>query len=136
MAALPYTMPADGSIGPGNGQLPMGIEAPSNIAHGPAGHPGNDGYYYAIVQVWNYSAQVAASAWGREHGGFLQSGNCVIRTRDLTDPGSWRGWRNGTGNSTNQSATSPSQRRRRCLWRVPLPFQKHWSARLPQRLPL
>jgi hypothetical protein len=56
---------------------PAGLFQTSNIVHN-----SDDGYYYALVRAQRYRAQ--------------QQGTCVMRTRDLSDPKSWRAW-NGHG---------------------------------------
>ena len=86
VAAQPYKMPPGGP-GPGNKKSPMGYEAPSNIVRSP-----KDGYFYAAMQTWSFGAQQSGSEWQSMHGGWNGSGNCFIRTRQLTDPKSWRGW--------------------------------------------
>lgn len=55
------------------GTRPVGVFNPSNIVHRSA-----DGYYYALLHVEQFRDQ----AWG----------TCVMRTRDLADPTSWRAW--------------------------------------------
>ena len=92
-----------GGPGPGNGRSPMGYEAPSNIVQGVDGGDA-EGYFYAVLQTWAYGAQVSGSAWQELHGGWNGSGNCFIRTRDLTDPASWRGW---NGEDWNVSFVDP-----------------------------
>ncbi len=65
VASIPYQY--------AGGQGPMGVFEPSNIIYN-----SNDGYYYALVKFEEYGAQPV--------------GVSVIRTRDLSDPTSWRGW--------------------------------------------
>lgn len=49
---------------------------------------GKDGYYYAMVMsTQSYDSSAAAYD--------LDSGHCLMRTQDLSDPKSWRFWRNG-----------------------------------------
>jgi hypothetical protein len=48
--------------------------APSNIVRNP-----RDGYFYALVRLIGGGA----------------SGNCIVRTKDLSDPASWRAWSGG-----------------------------------------
>ena len=43
-------------------------------------------------QTWSFGAQRSSTEWGNAHGGWNGSGNCFIRTKQLTDPKSWRGW--------------------------------------------
>lgn len=64
---------------------PHGYMTPSNIVKGA------DGYYYALV----FYAQRAGPAGG---------GSCVIRTRNLGDPASWRAW---NGSAFALAMTSP-----------------------------
>ena len=68
VASVPYRyVPGDG---------PTGIFSPSNIVHNE-----RDGFYYALVYVNVRESYV---------------GNCLIRTKDLGDPGSWRAWSGGS----------------------------------------
>ena len=90
VAAQPYRQP-EGGPGPANGKSPMGYEAPSNVVRDT-----KTGWYYAAIQTWSYKAQTSASEWGKRHGGYNGSGSCMIRTRDVHDPTSWRAWRNTT----------------------------------------
>jgi PKD repeat protein len=69
VASAPYR------YSPGIG--PLGIFEPSSMVYRPS-----DDYYYAIVRAEPYQAQ--------------QRGACLIRTRNLDDPTSWRAW-DGTG---------------------------------------
>lgn len=69
LAATPY--PYQGDVGP------FGIFGGSNIVYN-----STDGYYYCIVQM--------------EAHGLQESGVSVIRTQDISDVSSWRGW-DGTG---------------------------------------
>jgi hypothetical protein len=69
VASVPYRYVPDGG--------PAGVFTPSNIVHNP-----RDGYYYSLVYVNLQQRYI---------------GNCLIRTRNLADPGSWRAW---TGGST------------------------------------
>ncbi|WP_242344131.1 LamG domain-containing protein [Anaeromyxobacter terrae] len=57
---------------PGNTTGPFGFFEPSNILS-------SDGYYYALMHV---EAKKAQTDWGV----------CLMRTGDLADPASWRGW--------------------------------------------
>ena len=82
-----------GGPGPGNGKPPMGYEAPSNII---SAHDGS-GWFYAIMQVWPYQKQESNTSWAAANDGWAGSGNCFIRTRDLTDPKSWRGYNGARG---------------------------------------
>ena len=66
-AMIPYQFTQDG---------PNGYFMPSNIVSS------RDGYYYAMFRAEPHALQ--------------QFGACIMRTRDLSDPSSWRGW-NGTG---------------------------------------
>ena len=52
---------------------PAGMFAPSNIVRNP-----RDGYFYVLARLIGY--------------GGSPRGTCVLRTRDLTDPRSWRAW--------------------------------------------
>src|SRR5262245_47843585 len=66
VAALPYRY----EIGAGS----YGYFNPSNIVYRP-----DDGYYYVLVASHrDYGAQ--------------RAGDCLLRTQNLADPGSWRGW--------------------------------------------
>jgi acetoacetate decarboxylase len=65
VASAPYRYAPDAG--------PYGVFAPSNIVY-----RARDGYYYAMVQVEPYRAQ--------------KGGTCVMRTRSLADPRSWRAW--------------------------------------------
>jgi hypothetical protein len=66
---LPYQYAA------GNG--PCGYFGPSNIVYNT-----NDGYYYSLIHL--------------EHRGSQATGTGLIRTNNLANPASWRGW-DGTG---------------------------------------
>jgi hypothetical protein len=66
VATLPYQFTMDG---------PNGYFMPSNIVRT------GDGYFYAMIRAQPKSAQ--------------QFGTCLMRTRDISDPTSWRAW-NGT----------------------------------------
>jgi hypothetical protein len=68
VASVPYRyVPGDG---------PTGIFTPSNIVHNE-----RDGYYYALVYVNLRDSYI---------------GNCLIRTKNLRSPGSWRAWSGGS----------------------------------------
>ncbi len=68
VASVPYRyVPGDG---------PVGVFTPSNIVHN-----AQDGYYYALVYVNVRQSYI---------------GNCLIRTKNLFEPGSWRAWSGGT----------------------------------------
>lgn len=76
---------------------PVGAFEPSNIVRDP-----RDGFYYALVRV---------------HHGAPRGGACLMRTRRLSDPRSWRGWdgREFRVRFTNPyAATSIHARRRVC----------------------
>ncbi len=62
-ATLPYQYVPDAG--------PFGVFQPSNIVE-------KDGWYYAMVMVGSYQRQ--------------QYGSCLIRTRNLAEPSSWRAW--------------------------------------------
>ena len=66
VATIPYQFTKDG---------PNGYFTPSNIVRS------GDGYFYAMFRANRKGAQ--------------QLGTCLMRTRDLSDPTSWRAW-NGT----------------------------------------
>jgi hypothetical protein len=66
VASLPYRYVPDGG--------PSGIFAPSNVVRNPA-----DGYFYAFV-FQNRRDEVP------------RRGACLMRTRNLASPGSWRAW--------------------------------------------
>jgi hypothetical protein len=59
------------------GAGPLGVFDPSNIVYRPS-----DDYYYAMVRMEQHEAQ--------------PYGACLIRTRTLSDPASWRAW-DGSG---------------------------------------
>ena len=63
VAANPYQFSQDG---------PNGYFAPSNTVRA------RDGYFYAMFRAEDKNLQ--------------QLGTCIMRTRDLSDPSSWRGW--------------------------------------------
>jgi hypothetical protein len=65
VATIPYPYAPDSG--------PAGLFQPSNIVRN-----GEDGYYYALLRAQRYRAQ--------------KQGTCVIRTRDISDPKSWRAW--------------------------------------------
>jgi hypothetical protein len=65
VASIPYRYPGDFG--------PMGALAPSNLIRN---H--QDGYYYVLVRMEGYREQ--------------PDGTCVLRTRHLDSPGSWRAW--------------------------------------------
>lgn len=69
VAAVPYTYNAS--------QLAYGWGDPSNIFAGR--HAGGDGFSYAAV-------------WNRNQVGLQAPGVCFMRTADVTDPRSWRGY--------------------------------------------
>jgi len=78
VAAVPY--------GYNESQLAYGWGDPSNILRSP-----KDGYYYAAM-------------WNRNRVGLQDPGICMMRSNDLMDPGSWRGWRGGSlGNESGES---------------------------------
>jgi hypothetical protein len=63
VATIPYQFAMDG---------PNGYFLPSNIVRS------GDGYFYNFIRAEDKGAQ--------------QLGNCLMRTRDLSDPTSWRAW--------------------------------------------
>lgn len=65
VASVPYRYVPDSG--------PYGIFNPSNIVRNTG-----DGYYYAIVKAEQHEQQ--------------QLGSCLMRTKRLDDPGSWRAW--------------------------------------------
>ncbi len=68
VASVPYRyVPGDG---------PTGVFTPSNIVRNP-----RDGYYYALAYVNLRDTYI---------------GNCLIRTNNLADPGTWLAWSFGT----------------------------------------
>ncbi len=69
VASLPYTYEPEAG--------PYGYFAPSNIVRSP-----DDGYHYAMIRAERYGAQ--------------RYGTCVMRTKSLADPTSWRAW-DGSG---------------------------------------
>ena len=72
VAAIPYRYEPDSG--------PYGLFEPSNIVHRQ-----EDGYYYTLLRIGGHGAQT--------------TGACLIRTRQLADPSSWRGW-DGSGFNT------------------------------------
>jgi hypothetical protein len=85
VATLPYTYVPD--------VLTYGYSVPSNIVKR------YDGYYYALMRAEAYQAQ--------------EAGTCVIRTKNIADPASWRAW-DGTGFNVQfinpyTSSASPAQ---------------------------
>jgi hypothetical protein len=69
VATLPYRYRPDGGL--------YALWQPSNIV----AHP-SDGYYYALVQLARHPADEPVNV----------QGTCVMRTRTVGDPGSWRAW--------------------------------------------
>jgi hypothetical protein len=65
VATVPYRYEPDAGS--------YGFFSPSNIVHGQA-----DGHYYVLARVGGHEAQ--------------PQGACLLRTRRLSDPKSWRGW--------------------------------------------
>jgi hypothetical protein len=88
VAASPYESPYPST------HVPFGLFGGSNIIF-------KDGYYYKMLQLETYQLQ----QWGAG----------IIRTNDLTDPTSWRGW-DGTGynvqfvNPYNESGFNPADK--------------------------
>jgi hypothetical protein len=80
VAAVPYRYNAS--------QLAYGWGDPSNIMQ----HP-SDGFYYAAM-------------WNRNQVGLQAPGICMMRTNNLMDPRSWRGW-GGAKKGYSQSFVSP-----------------------------
>jgi hypothetical protein len=78
---------------PGAG--PVGLFEPSNIVLNP-----RDGYYYAISRTMT--------------AGNAPQGNCLMRTKTLVDPTSWRGW---NGSSFSVTFVDPYRQRTRPLAR-------------------
>ncbi|HET8565707.1 MAG TPA: hypothetical protein VFL77_04445 [Solirubrobacterales bacterium] len=83
LAAAPYRYRPD--------QGPAGVFSPSNVVSGPGGA------FYALVRI-------------RDPG--VQRGTCLLRTRQIGDPGSWRAW-NGLGFGGRFSDPYRSRQRRR-----------------------
>lgn len=83
LAAAPYRYRPD--------QGPAGVFAPSNVVSGPGGA------FYALVRI-------------RDPG--VQRGTCLLRTRQVGRPGSWRAW-NGIGFGGRFSDPYRSRQRRR-----------------------
>jgi hypothetical protein len=77
VAALPYPYEPDAG--------PFGVFGPSNIVE-------KDGFYYSLVYTQRYRDQL--------------DGTCVMRTRDLADPRSWRAW---DGDGYNVTFVDPYQ---------------------------
>ena len=73
MASIPYAYVPDTG--------PVGVFTPSNIVRNE-----RDGFFYALVYR-NIRNQTI--------------GNCLIRTRDLGDPSSWRAWSGGSSFATS-----------------------------------
>ncbi len=65
LASVPYTWTGAG---------PYGFFEPSNVIHNP-----NDGYYYMFITA-------------NEGHELQETGVGLVRTLDVSDPGSWRGW--------------------------------------------
>lgn len=82
----PYHLVASVPYGYNQSQLASGWGDPSNILYNPT-----DQYYYAAI-------------WNRDVVGLQGPGVCMMRTNDLTDPSSWRGW---GGDTYNISFVSP-----------------------------
>jgi hypothetical protein len=59
-----------------SGDGPTGVFTPSNIVRNP-----EDGFFYSLAYVNLRQTYI---------------GNCLIRTKNLADPGSWRAWSSGT----------------------------------------
>lgn len=79
VASVPYRYVPD--------KGPLGMFSPSNIVHNPT-----DNYYYALVYLNLYGLTP-------------QVGTCLIRTKNLADPTSWRAW--SGGHSFNTSFVDP-----------------------------
>ena len=74
--------------------------------------------YYAIIHAFPHGLQTATTAWGAANppvarnvsgcaaGSRCGSANCVMRTRDLTDPRAWRAW-GGVERGWNVSFADP-----------------------------
>jgi hypothetical protein len=77
VASVPYRYAPD--------EGPYGVFSPSNIVR-----KREDGYFYALLHVRAYRDQAV--------------GACLIRTRDLSDPRSWRAW---GGDSFSIAFTDP-----------------------------
>src|SRR5439155_18327061 len=84
VASVPYTYVPPATPGAG---APYGVFEPSNTIFN-----SSDGYYYVMLHVENYQAQ--------------QVGACVMRTRNLADPKSWRAW-GGPTTGFNVTFTNP-----------------------------
>lgn len=78
IASLPYTYEPDAG--------PYGLFNPSNIVRR------DDGYFYSLLQVTGHKGQ--------------RSGTCVMRTRTLAEPASWRAW---DGSSYSMRFVNPYQ---------------------------
>ncbi len=76
-AHLVWTLPYQYSAGAG----PCGYFNPSNIVYNPA-----DGYYYSLIHLEQRNLQ--------------RTGTGLIRTNNLSDPASWRGWDGSGFNAT------------------------------------
>ncbi len=74
----------DGSFGHG-----LGLGMPSSIVKDPKSD------YLYVMALANWGHDIAAQAGGQ----------CLLRTNDITDPGSWRAW-NGTGFTVSVNASA------------------------------
>jgi hypothetical protein len=88
-SAIVESRSADGGDGYTRRAAPLDLVAPSQYQYAPTSghagffHPSNiiykpDGYYYVLIGAAAYKAQ--------------PSGVCLLRTRTLWDPSSWRAW--------------------------------------------
>jgi hypothetical protein len=68
------------------GQGPAGVFTPSNIVRNP-----RDGYYYTLAYVNQRNSYI---------------GNCLLRTKNLADPASWRAW-SGIGTTFSTTFVDP-----------------------------
>eukprot|EP00117_Sycon_ciliatum_P032589 scpid70066/ scgid25241/ len=85
VAAMPYPPANESSVRRKPPYMPA-FRAPGNIVQ-------YQGYLYATI----------SALWGPEPYGPQQQGVCIMRTADITDPASWRGW-NGKDFSARMQA--------------------------------
>jgi hypothetical protein len=74
LAGVPYRYQID------NG--PIGYSVDTNVIN-------YDGWYYAVATSWTWPSNCTGSTWPHR---CITSGGAPIRTSDVFDPASWRGW--------------------------------------------
>jgi hypothetical protein len=80
VATIPWQFTKDG---------PMGYFTPSNIVRS------GDGWFYAMFRAEDYPNQDPPAGFPVTGPAVQRIGTCLMRTRDLSNPQSWRAW-NGT----------------------------------------